>query len=283
MLRIALTADEGAPPVSSTRLIQECGLPTHEAVRLLQTVTGLGRANLVVGEVIDPATAELFGRLSDRRRAGTPLQYLEGTVQFGPLEIMVDRRALIPRPETEQLWELATELVPARPSVVVDMGTGSGCLAIALAHDHPQARVIGTDISSQALDLARLNAALAEVKVDFRQGDRLDALPAKVVGRVDLIVTNPPYLSEREWEALPAGIRQHEPRLAFVSGDGLDMYRYLASAATGSLVPGGWLVAEVGDQQAGTILEIFERRGWRARTHRDWREKYRFLIAQKPR
>ena len=266
---------------ADSRLLTEgSGLPPHEAVRLMEAVTGLPRAQILSGTGVEGSAVDLFDRLKERRSAGTPLQYLEGTAQFGPLELLVDNRVLIPRPETEQLYEKALELVPDGPRTVVDMGTGSGCLAIGIAHRRPQARVIATDISRAALDLARLNAALLQVEVEFRLGDRLDPLPPSLRGEVDLIVTNPPYVLDEEWPELSPEVRDHEPRLALAAGDGLPMFRDLAAEAPAWLAPGGVLAAEIGDRQGAGIRRIFSARPWRARVLQDLAGRDRFLIAR---
>lgn len=274
---------EGRLPVggvNSKLLIGSCSLPTHEVVRLLAAITGRPRAELLSGMVVDRPTVKMFYRLMEQRSAGMPLQYLEGTVQFGPLELLVDHRVLIPRPETEQLWEKALELVPDGACTVVDMGTGSGCLAIGIAHRRPAARVLGTDISSDALDLAQLNAALLQVEAEFCLGDRLGALHPSLRGEVDLIVTNPPYVSDSEWLKLPPEVRDYEPRLALVAGDGLHIFRYLASEAPSWLAPDGVLVAEIGDRQGAKIRWAFKAPPWEASILPDLTGRDRFLIAR---
>ena len=134
----------------------------------MSLVTGVSRSAVVAGFPVGAALALRFRRLVGRRKAGEPLQYLEGTVQFGPIVLEVDARALIPRPETEQLWERTMALLPDRPCTVVDIGTGSGCLALAVKHRRPDVHVIATDISSDALELARSNAERLRLDVDFR-------------------------------------------------------------------------------------------------------------------
>ena len=266
--------------VNSRLLIGSCSLPSHEVVRLLAAITGRPHAELLRGIVVDRPTVNMFYRLMEQRSAGMPLQYLEGTVQFGPLELLVDHRVLIPRPETEQLWQRALDLVPDGPCTVVDMGTGSGCLAIGIAHQRPAARVIATDISNDALDLARLNAALLQVEAEFRLGDRLAALHPSLRGKVDLIVTNPPYVSDSEWLELPPEVRDYEPRLALAAGDGLHIFRYLASEAPAWLAPDGVLVAEIGDRQGAKIRWAFRGSPWEASVLPDLTGRDRFLIAR---
>ena len=244
-------------------------------------MSGSSRPAVVGGLMVPEAQAIRFRRLVSRRLAGEPLQYLEGSAQFGPIELGVDRRVLIPRPETEQLWERAMDLMPPRPCTVVDMGTGSGCLALAIKHDRPDILVVATDISPAALDVARTNAMRLGLDVEFREGDRLGALDSSMRSAVAMIVTNPPYVSEKDWMDLPRDVRDYEPKAALAIGDGLDMYRYLASEAPGWLVSDGVLVAEIGEQHGEEVKELFDRKGWEAAVTRDWAERDRFLVARR--
>ena len=273
----------GPSDEDSGALLAGSGIPVYEAVRLLGVVTGATRSALVGGMSIDQGQSARFRRLVDRRLSGEPLQYLEGTAPFGPLELVVDRRVLIPRPETEQLWERALELLPRRPCTVVDLGTGSGCLALGIKFRRPDIRVIATDISSDAIEVARHNACLLVLDVEFHHGDRLAALVPSLRGRVEMIVTNPPYVAESEWAGLPSEIRDHEPRVALVMGDGLEMYRYLAFAAAPWLAPTGMLMSEIGDRQGQAVRRLFGEAGWRATIARDLTGRDRFLMARKHR
>ena len=269
--------------VESGELVSGSGLPRHEAERLLRGVAGAPRAALVGGLRMDDVQAGRFHRLVERRLAGEPLQYLEGTVQFGPVELDVDRRVLIPRPETEQLWERAMGLLFDGPCVVVDMGTGSGCLALAIKYGRPDVRVMATEISAEALAVARSNATRSGLELEFYLGDRLDALDRSVRGTVSMIVTNPPYVSEREWQDLPVDVRDHEPKVALALGDGVDMYRYLASEAAPWLTQSGVLAAEIGETQGQEVQGLFEGLGWQAEIGRDWTGRDRFLVARRDR
>lgn len=264
----------------SLRLLRRSQLPAHEAERLISAVTGATRAEVVGGLILDRRSADRFRRLVRRRLAGEPLQYLEGRVQFGPIALEVDRRVLIPRPETEQLWERAMRLLPAGPSTVVDMGTGSGCLALAIKHERPDVTVLATDISLEALEVARKNAARLDLDVEFRHGDRFAALEPSLAGSVTMIVTNPPYISQNEWAGLPREVRDHEPKVALVLGDGLDMYRCLATDAPAWLAAGGTLIAEIGDCQREATQRLFAGRGWKPCVFTDWTGRDRFLVAR---
>ena len=266
--------------MTSRELVSESGLAAHEAERLLCLVTGAERSAVVGGMQVDEGSALRFQRLAARRKAGKPLQYLEGTVQFGPIELEVDGRVLIPRPETEQLWERAMALLPGQPCIVVDIGTGSGCLALAIKHQRRDVHMVATDISREALDLARSNARRLKMDVEFRHGDGLAALDPSMRGAVRVIVTNPPYIAEADWAGLPPDVRDHEPKSALVMGDGLDMYRRLASDATPWLEVGGELVAEIGDLQGEDVTRLFLSNGWEAAIERDWTGRDRFLVAR---
>ncbi|GBE23282.1 release factor glutamine methyltransferase [bacterium BMS3Bbin01] len=241
-------------------LLRDSGLALHEAERLLMAVTGRSRSGLYTGGAPTAGERARFALLVARRRAGEPLQYLEGIIPFGPVDLRVDGRALIPRPETEYLWEQAAQAIDgAGPGTrIVDLCTGSGALAVALQKAFPEARVTATDLSEEALALAAENAAMNDVTVDFYQGDLFAALPAAMKGRIDLLVTNPPYVSEAEYRALPDEIRSYEPRAALVAGpDGDEILERIAAEVHGWLAEGGWLFCEIGETQGERALELF--------------------------
>jgi release factor glutamine methyltransferase len=236
------------------------GLPEHEYKRLLMTVTGRSRAALTADASLTRPEQERLDELVSRRRSGEPLQYLEGRVPFGPIDVAVDRRALVPRPETELVWETAVScLGEAGPgTVVVDVGTGSGVLALALKHAFPAARVIGIDLSPGAVELARANGAGAGLEVEFLRGDLFEPLEGALRGRVDLVVSNPPYVAEAEWAALPVDVRDHEPYSALVAGpDGTETIARIAAEAFWWLGIGGWVVCEIGETQGPAALGLF--------------------------
>ncbi len=169
----------------------------------------------------------------------------------------VDRRGLIPRPETEQLFALAVDAV-VEPQVIVDLGTGSGNLALALKHTFPDAVVYATEISSGAARLARENARNANLDVTVLDGDLFDPIPEHLRGNVDLIVSNPPYLAEAEIAALPADVRDYEPRIALVAGpSGDEVVAVIASEAPGWLAPGGTIVCEISEFRGPAMEELF--------------------------
>ncbi len=246
---------------SPRELVAASDLPGHEAERLLVVASGLSRAELVTAAELSPDATAAFRELVARRAAGEPLQYLEGTVQFGPLELASDSRALIPRPETEQLWEKVVAWVGDEPpTVIVDLCTGSGNLALALKHTFRSALVWATDLSPRALSLARENGARAGLKITWLEGDLFAPLPEDLFGRVDLIVSNPPYVAEAEVAALPDDVRDHEPRTALVAGErGDEVLAQIAVEAVHWLSPGGRIALEIGETQGPQTTELFSR------------------------
>lgn len=246
---------------SPRQLVAASDLPSHEAERLLVVASGLSRAELVTVAELSPDATATFRELVSRRAAGEPLQYLEGTVQFGPLELRCDPRALIPRPETEQLWERVVAWVGDEPpTVIVDLCTGSGNLALALQHSFRSAQVWATDISPRALSLARENGAKVGLPVNWLEGDLFAPLADDLLGRVDLIVGNPPYVAEAEVAALPDDVRDHEPRTALVAGEsGDEVLAQIAVGAVHWLSPGGRIALEIGETQGRQTRELFSR------------------------
>jgi release factor glutamine methyltransferase len=245
--------------------------------------------------------------LADRRAAGEPLQYVLGTWQFRTLELAVDRRVLIPRPETEQVVEVALgELArigagraeAADPLVCVDLGTGSGAIALSLAVEGPgraagPLEVWATDRSTDALDVARANlGALSAVdptagaQVTLSGGSWFDALPDRLARRVDLVVANPPYVAEDEYAGLDPGVRDWEPASALVAPRGssgvaglADVEAVVAGAARW-LGPAGALVVELAPAQAYAAIDVARRAGFsRVGTVRDLAGRLRMLVA----
>lgn len=225
-----------------------------EAEILLAHVTGLTRTTLLAHPE-RPLTADERARYEDllaRRAAGIPLPYLTGRVEFFSLEFFVTPDVLIPRPETEMLVERA---LAWDPQTVVDVGTGSGCVAVALAVRSPRARIYATDLSRAALSVAVMNARRHGVadRIHFLQAD----LASPMRGPVDLIVSNPPYVAEEEWASLPKSVREHEPRPALDGGPGgLRVIRRLLADAARLLLPGGVLLVEIGAGQGSQVAAL---------------------------
>jgi release factor glutamine methyltransferase len=224
--------------------------------------------------------------LVKRRGEREPLQHIVGSTSFCGLEITVNRDVLVPRPETELLAEHAWQFLSAldaRPSTVLDFGTGSGCLAIAIAVKAPKATVHAVDLSEAALQVARQSAARHGVteRIQFHLGDGFSALPAGL--QFDLIVANPPYIPTAEIQTLQPEVRDHDPRLALDGGaDGLACFGRLASLAAPWLKPQGKLMAEFGDGQEAALRDLFTPPAWIVTVvEKDYSGRERFLIAQR--
>ena len=268
-----------------TQLAQVTERPHTEAERLLAWVLHVDRTAVLAHPewLLTPEQSERFRDAIQRRAANIPLPYILGQMAFYGSEFRVTPAVLIPRPETELLVELALERIHARGCKrVVDVGTGSGCIAITLAMKTPESRVWATDISAAALTVARDNADRHGVteRIAWVQADLLTPL----ITRFDLIVSNPPYVSENEWLALPRSV-QLEPPGALVSGPhGLDAIQRLLGQAAMRLATGGELLMEIGENQGAAVARAataaFEqsgRLGAPPRIHRDLAGKDRIL------
>jgi release factor glutamine methyltransferase len=225
----------------------------REAALLLRHVLDVSDAWLAAhpGDEVDATRGVAFRDLVERRVRGEPVAYLTGTRGFHDIELRVAPGVLIPRPETEVLVELALQRIPVDADChVADLGTGSGAIALAIARARPQARVVATDTSGAALDIARGNAARLRIdNVEFRQGDWYAGLSGE---HFDVIVSNPPYIAEGD-PHLGEGDLRFEPAAALASGaDGLEAIRAIVRGARQHLRNGGWLLLEHGlDQGAG--------------------------------
>jgi release factor glutamine methyltransferase len=231
-----------------------------DAELLLAHALGVSRASLYARpeEEPDAGVRETFLRLVDERSRGVPVAYLIGHREFWSLDLAVTPAVLVPRPDTERLVELALARIPRGGEAdVADLGTGSGAIALALASERPHARIVATDLSEAALDVARANARrLALTNVAFASGDWHAALQ----GRFDLIVSNPPYIAADD-PHLDGDLR-HEPASALVAGaDGLDALRRIVGGAAARLRPGGWLLVEHGFDQGEPVRRLFREAG----------------------
>ena len=240
--------------------------PRLQVELLLAHALGVPRLKLYLNfeQILTGAHLETVRELVRRRGNREPLQHIIGSTSFCGFEIKVNRHVLVPRPETEMLAERAWHCLAALnppPGAALDFGTGSGCLAIALAAQCPGAQVHAADISEEALHVARENAALNNLKIQFHSGDGFAALPRGLP--FDLIVSNPPYVPSAEIEALAPEVRDHDPRLALDGGaDGLDFYRRLAAEAANHLRPAGRMLLESGDGQSEQICRLFVQHKW---------------------
>jgi len=234
----------------------------RESQVLLGFVLGVSRAWLTahMDQTANSEAVAKFLSLVALRASGHPVAYLVGVKEFHGLPLRVTPDVLIPRPETEELVEAALERLPQGESrKVVDLGTGSGCIAIAIARERPAAQVTAVDTSSPALALARENAAALDVEVEFLQSDWFAALSGR---RFDLIVANPPYVAADD-PHLRQGDLRFEPRAALAAGtDGLADLRRIAGAAPKYLRPGGWLLLEHGYDQAGACRDLLHNTGF---------------------
>ncbi len=270
--------------------------PRREATMLWAAVAGGGTkpGDVWLQQDQEPATelVERFGRAVERRSSGVPFAYATGRTGFRTLDLRLDPRALIPRPETEGLVDLvlawsrrlqrATWNVQrgGRAGVVADVGTGCGCIALALAVEGRFERVIAVERSAEAAALARENVALVRpsVSVEIREGDLLAPLAGQ---RYSAIVSNPPYLTEVEYAALDPAVRLFEPREALVSGvDGLTATRALLAGARALLEPGGFVALEIDERRADQVRALALRYDWsRVALYDDLFGRPRFLLA----
>jgi len=249
--------------------------PRLDAEVLLSHATGATRIQLIVhaARPLDPGELDRFRELVKRRRAREPVAYVRGEREFYGRTFRVDRRVLIPRPDTETL----VDVVLARTRAVsmcmraLDLCTGGGCVAITLARERPTARIHATDVSDEALAVARDNALrLGAYNVSFARGDLYEATLPGV--RFDAIAANPPYIATGDIAQLSPDIREHEPRLALDGGaDGLAVVRRIVEGAPRVLAPGGVLALEVGAGQAAPVARLLEEQGFsRVTTTRDY-------------
>ncbi len=245
-------------------LLRESGLPRFEAELLLCSVLGCDRVRLIVHaeEGIDSSRARAAHARFARRRAGEPVSHITGWREFYGLALRVTADVLIPRPETEHLVELALERLPRdAPGRVLELGTGCGAIAIALASERPGLGIVATDVSEAALALARRNARDHGAEIDFVLSDWFDALGPE---QFDLIVSNPPYIAAGDAH-LQRGDLRFEPGLALVGGeDGLACIREIAASAQNRLRPGGSLLVEHGYDQRDRCVELLSALGYAA-------------------
>lgn len=259
------------------------GLPRIDAQLLLLHALGrpdAGRAWLLAHDTdaIAPEALARFSALCQRRAAGEPVAYLTGVKAFYGLALHVDARVLDPRPDTETLVDWALEvLAPVAAPRVLDLGTGSGAIALALQKERPDARVLAVDASLDALTVAQANAQRLGLPVQFRRGHWMEGLE----GAFDAIVSNPPYIPTADPHLAAL---QHEPLQALASGaDGLDDIRTIIAQAPAHLVPGGWLLLEHGHDQAPTVCALLQAAGLQAvQTRKDLAGIARCSGGQRP-
>lgn len=265
------------------------GSPRLQVELLLAHVLKMPRMKLYLNfeRVLTAGELDALRILVQRRGQREPLQYIVGSTSFCGIELALDRRVLIPRTETELLaeraWTFLNSLQGAQTdaSVALDLGTGSGCLAIALALRAPGAQIHAVEISGDALALARENAGRHGVtsRIQFHEGDFFSAVPPRL--RCELIVSNPPYIPSARIDTLEAEVRQYEPRTALDGGrDGLDFYRRISAQARAFLQPAGRVMLELDQEGAEATREMFLKDDWAIEAlEQDYNRQPRILIA----
>jgi len=289
-----MTVLEGIQKSAEFLARKDVDSPRLQAELLLAHVLQLPRMKLYLNfeRALSEPETNTFRDLVKRRAQREPLQHIVGSASFCGFEITVNRHVLVPRPETELLAELGWSFlstIHSEPSTALDFGTGSGCIAIALAAKTPIAKITALDVSSEALDIAKQNASKNNVaeRIEFVQGDGFQALDshrrdACATMSFDLIISNPPYISTAEIATLDPEVRDFDPRGALDGGaDGLDFYRRLATEARSFLKPGGKIMLEFGDGQGEAIRDIFTGQNWIVEAIReDYTQRQRILIAK---
>jgi len=252
---------------AATEFFQEHEVPSSRlnAELLLMFILGCDRAYLYAHpeRQLKPEEDARYREVVRERASGCPTQYITGHQEFWGLDLIVSPSVLIPRPETEHVVETTLELVrlrdPEQPLRMIDVGTGSGCIALALASELPKAEMHACDLSDQALEIARINAARLRLdRVQFSKSDLLAAFPGE---HWDFVISNPPYVGESEADKVQRQVKDFEPRMAVFSGhEGMDIYKRLIPQAQVALNSGGWLVMEIGFSAEAKVKELLT--GW---------------------
>tara|TARA_Y100000768_G_C23985841_1_gene688782 strand:+ start:2862 stop:4370 length:1509 start_codon:yes stop_codon:yes gene_type:complete len=263
------------------------------ARRILEETTGVdvGQFPAEESRLMNQRMVARTDALTARRAAGEPLQYVIGSWDFRYLDLAVDRRALIPRPETEEVVGRAVEILTSKgqslggKALIADLGTGTGAIALSIAQEVPDAHLHATDISDEALSLARSNLAglgRAAARVQLHEGDWLNALPEGLKGQLDMVISNPPYISSDH--QLPAVVGEWEPSDALFGGeDGFRHLDLLVREGRQWLRPGGWLILECGSDQGVRLENLLTARGYcETEINLDMSGKQRFVTARRP-
>ena len=251
--------------IEARRRLEQTGIESaeQESLWIMEHVLRLPAHHVVTDRdrLLSPAELLAAKGLVERRAGREPLQYILGTQEFCGLEFQVSQAVLIPRPESELLVDYVAQWISAeRQATIVDVCTGSGCIAVAIARVRPRARVIATDLSTPSLAVARQNATRHEVseRITWLEGDLLRPLAEKgLEGQIDVIVSNPPYIAEVDWVTLQPEVRLFEPRGALVAGpQGTELHERLLQESGRYLSPGGALIMEIGAGQAHAMRRI---------------------------
>lgn len=255
--------------------------PRETAEILLIDVLDTDRAGVYArAEGLTAREARMYGRALCQRCAGTPIQHLTGRQAFRRIEVDVRPGVFVPRPETEVLVGIALSALEGdQAPVVVDVGTGTGAVALALKDERPDSKVFATDVSPEAVELARENADRLQLEVSVLEGDLLEPLPEELRGWVDLVVSNPPYVTPEEYAGLPAEVRA-DPVLALVGG--IPVYERLAEQASRWLRDGGSLVVEIGAGQGLDVTRVLRGRFSEVRVEPDLAGRDRVAVGRRP-
>ncbi|MEP6758306.1 MAG: peptide chain release factor N(5)-glutamine methyltransferase [Actinomycetota bacterium] len=254
--------------------------PAAESETLLQGILELDRASLFTRQrPLSPGESRAFGRALCRRCTGTPLQHLTGEQGFRRLVLEVRPGVFVPRPETEIVVDIALEMAP-QAQVVVDLCTGSGAIALAIADEHPGAAVFATDASAEAVGLARANASRLGLVVTVAHGDLFEPLPPRLHAAIDLVVANPPYLPADDGSTLPADVRA-DPSSALFGG--IDLYERLFADALEWLGAGGAVVVEIDAREGSAVSAAARAAGFtEVRVLRDLTGRDRVVTGRRP-
>lgn len=258
--------------------------PRHSIEWLLAETLDIKRLDLYLKYDRPLSSDELdtLRPLVKRRANHEPLQYIVGFTDFMNARISVNEQVLIPRLETEQLAEIILNNHPGDQKLsVIDLGTGSGCIPIALKMERPEWEVSGVDISTEALEVAQKNAEQNEVEVTFSEGDILSPESISIPSPFDLIVSNPPYVTPDEKETLEPQVREYEPHAALFFDDLEKMYGNIIRFANKNLSDEGALYLELHENYSDKILDLFDKDLWSARIKKDYDKKPRFIIAER--
>lgn len=254
----------------------------QESRWIVSAVAGLTNIELIARsrDEVHPRECDIVMQMVSRRIAGEPLQYILGEAPFRKWMFKVDQRVLIPRPETEKLVDLALGYLPERGGSVLDIGTGTGCIAISIKLESPSTEVAAIDVSREAIDVARGNAAILGAEVFFERCDILIELPSR--DTFDIIVSNPPYIPFSDEDGMDATVKNYEPRSALFAGNnGMVFYERLAAIARVVLKAGGWLITEIHSPNVDTVSSLLLDSGMHAvRIEKDFAGRPRYAICQ---
>jgi release factor glutamine methyltransferase len=248
---------------------------------LIETAAGVRASDVVLLESPDDDLRALALEMAHRRAAGEPLQYVTGIAGFRRLDLHVGPGVFIPRPETETVAEIAMSFLPSM-GLAVDIGAGSGAIALSIADERPDARVLATEISDEAIEWLTYNVAETGLQVDVMRGDLFSPLPEQLRGRVDVIVSNPPYVPKDDAHLLPVDVGAHEPPVALFAGQtGLDVLIRLTAESHEWLSDRGALVMEIGDRQDKVVTALLRDAGYvDVEVRPDLAERPRIAIAR---